>query len=362
MKIKVPNLPEWLLLYKPTPMSITVAVAKVTEFLSGGNTLVVTGAGYHELVDPSPHGHSFRCVPPKMFRNPTIILDSDTGPDRTSVIPSCGTLSQTRLIAPLPHSTVPKEAPGLRGRILELHGTLHVRIFLSPLSLNWVLTCCKSVHCRSRHSVDRSFFQKELSRLNPAWKELTDEMQRTGTKPRANPDGDVDIQGINLNDFVLPVCETCQARGVHDDILKPAVIFFGESIPDQVKCDSCVVIIISRNQPQLCFATGFRFEYVDSSDRVLFVGTTLATYSAFRLLKHALEMGKPVMMLNLGPTRAHDVPGVDIIEAGCSQVLRGAARALTLDLKGESAMVVERLLESGVVTPLPQDDRDTTPR
>jgi hypothetical protein len=48
-----------------------------------------------------------------------------------------------------------------------------------------------------------------------------------------------------------------------------------------------------------------------------------------RLLKHAIELGKPVMLLNLGPTRAHDVPKVEIIEAGCREVLRGATRALT---------------------------------
>ncbi|KAG9085169.1 hypothetical protein FS749_004638 [Ceratobasidium sp. UAMH 11750] len=128
--------------------------------------------------------------------------------------------------------------------ILELHGTLH------------------TVHCRKRHKIDRMRYQDQLSALNPAWKELMDEMIQTGVQPRTNPDGDVDIRGVDFSNFVLPVCETCLGEGIHDDILKPDVVFFGESIAPKVKQRS--------------------YENVETADRVLFIGTTLATYSAFR--------------------------------------------------------------------------------
>ncbi|QRW16679.1 NAD-dependent histone deacetylase SIR2 [Rhizoctonia solani] len=81
-----------------------------------------------------------------------------------------------------------------------------------------------------------------------------------------------------------------------------------------------------------------------------------------RLLKHAIELNKPTMLLNLGPTRAHGVPEVDIVEAASSDVLRAATRTLAKDLKGEAGRVVNRLLESGVVTPPPDDMEDRAPR
>lgn len=51
-------------------------------------------------------------------------------------------------------------------------------------------------------------------------------------------------------------------------------------------------------------------------------------YRAPRLLKHAVELNKPVLLLNIGPTRADDVPEVDKIEAKSGEVLRGAVRML----------------------------------
>lgn len=32
-----------------------------------------------------------------------------------------------------------------------------------------------------------------LSETNPEWKEFTDELEKTGQKPRTNPDGDVGV-------------------------------------------------------------------------------------------------------------------------------------------------------------------------
>ncbi|CAE6535753.1 unnamed protein product [Rhizoctonia solani] len=346
MKIKIPTIPEDLLSRRLTPaIDALVASERVATFLNGGNTLVVTGAGvsvesgirayrgpsgrymnpnykpilYHELVDPTPRGHSFRQrYWSRSYLGYPPVRDALPNPTHFALAALQWTNLVPRLITQnvdgLHQKAVPQEAPlGGPNRVLELHGTLH------------------TVHCRRNHSIGREEFQEQLSRLNPAWKEFMDEMARTGTEPRTNPDGDVDIRGKDFSNFVLPVCE-----------MKPAVIFFGESISQEVKQRS--------------------FSDVEESDRVLFVGTTLATYSAFRLLKHALELNKPVMLLNLGPTRAHSVPKVEIIEAPSSDVLRGAARALTSSLKGESEKVVGRLLESGVVAPPPDDPEDRAPR
>ncbi len=91
---------------------------------------------------------------------------------------------------------------------------------------------------------------------------------------------------------------------------------------------------------------------VQDADRLFVIGTTLATYSAFRyvsfscyqryfiliylppygspysLLKHALELRKPVLHLNVGPTRADGLPGVDKLEIPTSAVMTDVVHAV----------------------------------
>lgn len=79
------------------------------------------------------------------------------------------------------------------------------------------------------------------------------------------------------------------------------------------------------------------------------MGTTLATYSAFRcvlfprirfrnrlqsshgphrLLKHALELQKPVLFVNVGPTRADGLPGVEKLDVPSGLVMRDVVKAV----------------------------------
>lgn len=69
-------------------------------------------------------------------------------------------------------------------------------------------------------------------------------------------------------------------------VLKPAVIMFGESIPSAVKTAA--------------------EQAVDDASRLLVVGSSLATYSAFRLVKRAREMGLPIGVLNIGGIRGEE--------------------------------------------------------
>ncbi len=52
------------------------------------------------------------------------------------------------------------------------------------------------------------------------------------------------------------------------------------------------------------------------------LGTTLATYSAFRLVKQAAEAKKPVLMITTGPTRADKLDGVEKMDKLAGDVLR----------------------------------------
>lgn len=65
-----------------------------------------------------------------------------------------------------------------------------------------------------------------------------------------------------------------------------------------------------------------RFNLVHNASRLLVLGTSLATYSAFRLIKAAREAGKPVLMISQGPSRADDTEGVDKMDTRAGPVLR----------------------------------------
>ena len=206
--------------------------------------------------------------------------------------------------------------------------------------------------CRREYS--RAAFQRQLSELNPAWAtflesalasgaldtEHPDERRKRGLK--TNPDGDVDLPDAPYSTFRYPACPTCLAHppattstgedvrvqvdadgawapSSNAGVLKPAVIMFGESIGADVKVAA--------------------EEAVDKARRLLVIGSSLATYSAWRLVKQAHERGMPIGILNLGGARGEDtffadVPASNTGELGirCSQradeILPGVVKAL----------------------------------
>lgn len=174
------------------------------------------------------------------------------------------------------------------------------------------------VHCHSH--LPRSEFQKSLSKLNPAWAAFLAEMLEVGALDtenpderrekglKTNPDGDVDLPSAPYSTFRYPACPMCleqppvlkdgsQSRVEIDadgawstkstaGILKPAVIMFGESISAEVK--------IAAEQA------------IENASRILVVGTSLATYSAWRLVKQAKDRNMPIGVLNLGGVRGEE--------------------------------------------------------
>lgn len=168
----------------------------------------------------------------------------------------------------------------------------------------------------------RNVFQDELTRLNPPWEDLASEMSRTGKEPKRNPDGDVDLgSSTDYSTFNYPNCPKC------DGILKPSVIFFGESVPNSLRDRS--------------------FQLIEESNNFLLVGTSLATYSAFRLVKSGIEKGKEILLINKGPTRGDGIIGDENrIGLGSSEVLGEALKMLSGG-KEEKDPVLKSLLEGG---------------
>ncbi|KAI3544178.1 Sir2 family protein [Colletotrichum abscissum] len=198
----------------------------------------------------------------------------------------------------------------------SFHSTAHPDI--PTLELHGYLRSTVCVTCRNEYP--RDVFQDELARLNPAWAAFLVEALASGALDtenpaerkakgiKSNPDGDVDLPGAPYTTFRYPACPHCLAKPPstpegtkhvvevdHDGawkstssggILKPAVVMFGESIPSDVKTAA--------------------EEAIDGAGKLLILGTSLATYSAWRLAKMALDRGMPIAVVNTGGIRGED--------------------------------------------------------
>jgi NAD-dependent SIR2 family protein deacetylase len=135
------------------------------------------------------------------------------------------------------------------------------------IDLHGRIDVVRCMSCQQRRH--REDLQVELLRLNPAWAEL-DAFQA--------PDGDADLEALDFSGFQVPACALCGG------VLKPDVVFFGESVP--------------QNRVQ----TSMR--HLMRSDAMLVVGSSLMVYSGYRFAQAAAHAGKPIAAVNLGRTRA----------------------------------------------------------
>ena len=149
-----------------------------------------------------------------------------------------------------------------------------------------------TVRCmRDDHAIPRAELQRQLLVSNPTWMEI---------EGRVAPDGDVDLDGRDYSEFLVPDCPQCGG------ILKPDVVFFGETVPRE-RVDRA-------------------FEGVAKADALLVVGSSLMVYSGFRFAEAAAAAGKPIAAVNLGRTRADHLLAWKISEP-CEEALTEAISA-----------------------------------
>ncbi|XP_015189766.1 PREDICTED: NAD-dependent protein deacylase Sirt4 [Polistes dominula] len=140
------------------------------------------------------------------------------------------------------------------------------------------------------HKIERANFQNILKKLNPLLNSHI-EMIR--------PDGDVDLTQEETKGFIVPPCENCGG------ILKPDIVFFGDNVP------RCVVENVKN--------------IVEESSSLLILGTSLSTFSGYRIVLQALDAKKSIMLVNIGKTRADNDVHIKI-EGRCGDVLPKAFR------------------------------------
>ncbi len=136
--------------------------------------------------------------------------------------------------------------------LVELHGDL-------------ALVVC--LHCGTREG--REQYQRRMLAANP------------GFSPDAVallPDGDAAVDPEVARTFVVPACEVCGG------VMKPDVIFFGENVPKQ-RLEQA-------------------WDRLAAADGLLVLGSSLEVFSGYRFVRAAHAQGKPVAVVNHGPTRA----------------------------------------------------------
>jgi NAD-dependent SIR2 family protein deacetylase len=128
--------------------------------------------------------------------------------------------------------------------------------------------------------MSREQFQAELLKSNPPWSTL---------QGRTAPDGDADLEALSFTEFTVPSCARCGG------VLKPDVVFFGESVP-RSRVDAAM-------------------RALERADGVLVVGSSLMVYSGYRFVQAAAQSGKPVAAVNLGRTRADELLTLKVTES-----------------------------------------------
>ncbi|WP_030752170.1 NAD-dependent protein deacetylase [Streptomyces griseus] len=142
------------------------------------------------------------------------------------------------------------QAAGSDG-VVELHGSLDRVVCLD----------CGDVSARRE-------LARRLEEANPGFDPV----------PAAiNPDGDADLTDEQVADFHVVPCVVCGG------VLKPDVVFFGETVPAE-RVERCRAL-------------------VRGARSVLVLGSSLTVMSGLRFVRQAAQAGTPVVIVNRDPTR-----------------------------------------------------------
>ena len=163
--------------------------------------------------------------------------------------------------------------------VVELHGNLDR------------VVCLDCGRLSSRGELD-----ERLRAVNRAWRARV---------LAVNPDGDVDLPDEDLDGFRIVDCSVCAG------VLKPDVVFFGETVP--------------ADRVATCFSL------VDQARLLLVLGSSLTVMSGYRFVLHAAKLGIPVAIVNSGVTRG-DAKASLLLDAPLGEALP----ALVERLRGAS--------------------------
>jgi NAD-dependent SIR2 family protein deacetylase len=187
---------------------------------------------------------------------------------------------------------------------LEAHGRVHQLITQNVDDLHQEAGSRAVVQLHGRNRVvvcldcggefPRDAMQQRLAEMNAEWLAAAPWESLHADEADFAPDGDAAVAQEVIGGFRVPECHRCGG------VLKPAVVFFGESVP----------------RDKVAYAMG----RVDEADALLVVGSSLTVWSGYRFARRAAERGIPIAIVNIGPTRADELARVKV-ERSCGSVL-----------------------------------------
>lgn len=251
------------------PPDSSALLDELEELLAGGRVMVLSGAGLStESGIPDYRGPTGgkRRGQPMSYRE---FIGSHAARQRywagshlgwrhvAAARPNAGHNAVARLeAAGIVHGVVTQNVDELHRmagsrRVVDLHGRLGTVVCLD---------------CGDRRS--RVSLAWRLTALNPAF-------EHNGV--RVAPDGDAQVDPAAITSFQVPPCRACGG------VLKPDVVFFGESVP--------------RERVQAAWTL------VDEARVLLVLGSSLTVMSGYRFVRRAAREGRVVAVINRGATR-----------------------------------------------------------
>lgn len=171
----------------------------------------------------------------------------------------------------------------------DLHQEAGSRAVVQLHGRNRVVVC---LDCRAEFS--RGAIQERLAAINAEWLASAPWHVLLADEAEFAPDGDAALPASAVDGFRVPECDRCGG------VLKPAVVFFGESVPKE--------------------KVTYAIQRVDEADALLVAGSSLTVWSGFRFVKRASERAIPIAIVNIGPTRGDELAGIKL-EANVCEAL-----------------------------------------
>jgi len=163
--------------------------------------------------------------------------------------------------------------------VIDLHGTYAQVVCLS-----------------CGQTMSRAALADQLDALNPGFIERVEAIGGLAVAP------DADAVVTDTASFRYVDCPSCGG------MLKPDIVYFGESVAKDVVQQS--------------------FSLVQAADALLVAGSSLTVFSGYRFVRHAAALGRPIAIVNRGPTRGDDLATIKV-EGGCSELLTLLAEELS---------------------------------
>lgn len=138
------------------------------------------------------------------------------------------------------------------------------------------------------HAMARAALAEQLEQANPGFTERAETLGALAVAP------DADATLTDTDSFRFVDCPACGG------ILKPDIVYFGESVAKEVVAQC--------------------YQLIEGSDALLVAGSSLAVFSGYRFVRHAAALALPIAIVNRGATRGDDLATVKV-EAGCSPTL-----------------------------------------